>query len=62
MKNIIFIIIGELISITSILVAGYLAFNSIKGWGWFLVIAILNLSSYNIKSEKKDEGKDEKTS
>jgi len=57
MKHIILIIISELISITSVIVAGYLAFNSIRGWGWFLVIAILNLSSYNIKSEKKDEAK-----
>lgn len=41
-----------LMPITSIIVAGILAYKKIEGWGWFLLIALVLASGLKIHRNK----------
>jgi hypothetical protein len=49
MKNSLTIIGANLFSIICALAAVYMAVNHIVGWGWFLFVAVITISSFNFK-------------
>lgn len=54
MKNIFIYLVAESVAITSMLIAGLLAYNDKSGWGWFLAIAVVSqVGSY--KQEKQEK-------
>lgn len=52
MKEAIFILTINLLSIACVLVSGYMAIHGIGNWGWFFGLACL--SAHGVKSNKHE--------
>jgi hypothetical protein len=54
MKLILLTIAANLVSLTAIAFAGYLALHDIAGWGWFLFIGACCMTSIKASSNSND--------
>ena len=54
MKTILVLFVANLIPITCVLIAGYLAIICVGGWGWFLLIALLTANTLKNKPCKPE--------
>lgn len=56
MKEVFIVIFSNFASILCAGIAGFLAFNKIYGWGWFLFVSIVLSTTYSFSNSKcKDD-------
>ncbi len=54
---VLFTLVTNITSLAATIGATMLAFHDIKGWGWFLLVAVLTSSTPKFKDPAKDDEK-----
>lgn len=54
MKDIIFVLVNNLVAILSVIGAVFLIYHDKSGWGWLIFLAFASSATYNFKFKEKE--------